>query len=120
MKTIGSYPTLWNILVENDVTRIIAGKQFQPKSGKKDETMNALAEYLRVYTYAESLNMGIIDLGAGEFALIGVHNSVDTFVDIMNRELRIRDLIEDFVELYADDEVFHSSSTPGVDPEAYF
>ena len=35
----------------------------------------------------------IIDLGTGEYALIGVHHSVESFIEIMNRENRVSDLI---------------------------
>ena len=61
------------------MTRMIACMRFQPKSGKTDEMMKAIAEYIRDYPFTKSLRMGIIDLGTGEFALIGVHNSVDAF-----------------------------------------
>ena len=31
----------------------------------------------------------IIDIGEGELAPIGVHHSVDSFIDIMNRDNRV-------------------------------
>ena len=99
--------------------RMIACMRFQPKSGKTDEMMKAIAEYNRDYPFTESLHMGIIDLGTGEFALIGVHNSVDAFVDIMNRDLRISEIMREFVEPYEDGEAFHSFSGPEVDLKLY-
>jgi hypothetical protein len=90
-----------------------------PKSGKTDEMMKEIAEYIRYYPFTESLHMGIIDLGTGEFALVGVHKSVDAFVDIMNRDVRISELMREFVEPYEDGEAFHSFSGPEVDLEAY-
>ena len=101
------------------MTRMIACMRFQPRSGKADELMKAIAEYNRDYPFTESLHMGIIDLGTGEFALIGVHNSVDAFVDIMNRDVRISEIMREFVEPYEDGEAFHSFSGPEVDLKVY-
>ena len=41
--------------------------------------MKAIAEYIRDYPFLESYT-SILDLGTGEFALIGIHKSVDVFV----------------------------------------
>ena len=100
LKTIGSSYRLPHLGVESDMTRMIACMRFQPKSGKTDEMMRAVAEYIRDYPFTESLHIGIIDLGTGEFALIGVHYSVDAFVDIMNRDVRISEIMREFVEPY--------------------
>ena len=119
LKTIGSYPKLPHLAVESDMTLMIACMRFQPRSGKTDELMKAIAEYNRDYPFTESLHMGIIDLGTGEFALIGVRNSVDAFVDIMNRDVRISEIMRKFVEPYEDGEAFHSFSGPEVDLKLY-
>ena len=92
------------------MTRMIACMRFQPKNDKADEMMKAVAEYIRDYPFTESLHMGIIDLGTGEFALIGTHNGVDAFVNIMNRDVRISEIMREFVEPYEDGEAFHSFS----------
>ena len=63
--------------------------------------------------------MGIIDLGTGEFALIGAHNGVDAFVNIMKRDVRISEIMREFVEPYEDGKAFHSFSGPEVDLKAY-
>ena len=86
LKTIGSSYRLSHAFAESDLTLMIACMRFQTKSDKADEMMKAVAEYIRDHPFTESLHMDIIDLGTGEFALIGVHNSVDAFVDIMNRD----------------------------------
>ena len=39
----------------------------------------------------------IIDLGDGEFALIGVHHSIDSFIDIMNRDNRVSQILREYV-----------------------
>ena len=54
----------------------------------------------------------IIDLGTGEYALIGLHHSVDNFIDIMNRDNRVSDLMRLYVHPYEDGESFHLFSAP--------
>ena len=63
--------------------------------------------------------VSIIDLGTGEYALIGLHHSIDTFVDIMNRDNRVSDMLREFVDPYEDGESFHSFSGPVVNYNDY-
>ena len=100
------------------MTRMIACMCFQPKSGKTDEMMKAIAEYIRDYPFGGK-HHAIIDLGTGEYAFIGVHNSVDDFIDIMNRDNRTSDLMRKYVEPYEDGESFHSFSGPEIDLKSY-
>ena len=119
LKTIGSSHRLPHAVAESDMTRMIACMRFKPKNGKADEMIKAIAEYNRDYPFTESVHMVIIDLGTGEFALIGVHNGVDAFVNIMNRDVRISEITREFVEPYEDGEAFHSFSGPEVDLKTY-
>ena len=91
---------------------------FKPKEGEVDAMFKALAEYIRDYPFGGK-HHAIIDLGTGEYALIGVHNSVDDFIEIMNRDNRVSDLMRQFVEPYEDGEAFHSFSGPEVDLKSY-
>ena len=61
----------------------------------------------------------IIDLGIGEYALIGVHQSVESFIEIVIRENRVSDLMRLYVEPYEDGESFHSFSGPVVNYDDY-
>ncbi len=92
--------------------------KFKPKEGEVDAMFKALAEYIRDYPFGGK-HHAIIDLGTGEYALIGVHNSVDDFIEIMNRDNRVSDLMRQFVEPYEDGEAFHSFSGPEVDLKSY-
>ena len=85
--------------------------RFKPREGEVDAMFKALAEYIRDYPFGGK-HHAIIDLGTGEYALIGVHNSVDDFIEIMNRDIRVSDLMRQFVEPYEDCEAFHSFSGP--------
>ena len=92
--------------------------KFKPKEGEVDAMFKALAEYIRDYPFGGK-HHAMIDLGTGEYALIGVHNSVDDFIEIMNRDNRVSDLMRQFVEPYEDGEAFHSFSGPEVDLKSY-
>ena len=63
--------------------------RFKPKAGQAEDLFKAYAEYVRDYPFDDIMHK-IIDLGDGEFALIGIHHSVDSFIDIMNRDNRWR------------------------------
>ncbi len=61
----------------------------------------------------------IIDLVTGEYTHIGLHHSVDSFIDIMNRDNRVSDLMRLYVHPYEDGESFHSFSGPVVNYNDY-
>mgnify|MGYP001597565902 FL=1 len=92
--------------------------RFRPKTGQADALFEAFAKYVRDHPF-DDIHHGIIDLGTGEYALIGVHHSVDSFIGIMNRDNRVSDLMRQFVEPYDDGESFHSFSGPEVDLDLY-
>ena len=66
--------------------------RFHAKAGQEEALFKAFAEYMRDYPFDDIMHH-IIDLGTGEYALIGVHHSVESFIEIMNRENRVSDLI---------------------------
>ena len=87
--------------------------RFKPKAGKAGVLFKAYAEYVRDYPFDDIMHK-IIDLGDGEFALIGIHHSVDSFIYIMNRDNRVSQMLREYVEPYEDGEKFHSFSGPVV------
>ena len=68
---------------------------------------------------SDDIMHNIIDLGTGEYALIGVHHSVESFIDIMNRDNRVSDVFRLYIEPYEDGESFHSFSGPVVNYNDY-
>ena len=61
----------------------------------------------------------IFDLGTGEYALIGAHHSVESLIEIVNRENRVSDLMRLYVVPYEDGESFHSFSDLVVNYDDY-
>ena len=59
--------------------------RFKPKAGQAEALFKAYAEYVRDYPFDDIMHK-IIDLGNVEFALIGVHHGVDSFIVFMNRD----------------------------------
>mgnify|MGYP004282613013 FL=1 len=92
--------------------------RFRPKAGMAEDLFKAYAEYVRDYPFDDIMHK-IIDLGDGEFALIGVHHSVDSFIDIMNRDNRVSQMLREYVEPYQDGECFHSFTGPVVNCDDY-
>ena len=92
--------------------------RFKPKAGKAEALFRAFAEYVRDYPFDDIMHE-IIDLGDGELALIGVHHSVDSFIEIMNRDNRVSEMMRQFVEPYDDGESFRSFSGPVVNCNDY-
>ena len=100
------------------VAGMINCMRFRPVEGRADDMFKAMAEYIRDYPFDDILH-AVINLGDGEYALVGVHHSVDSFVAIMNRDNRVSDLMRQYVVPYDDGESFHSFSGPTVDLNAY-
>ena len=92
--------------------------RFKPKEGKTEALFKGFAEYKRAYRFEDIMHQ-IIELGTGEYALVGVHHSIDSFVDIMNRDNPISVMLREYIEPYDDGESFHSFSGPVVDCNIY-
>ena len=92
--------------------------RFRPKAEQAEALFKAYAEYVRDYPFGDIMHK-IIDLGDGEFALRGVHQSVDSFIDIMNRDNRVSQMMRQYVEPYDDGDSFHSFSGPVANCDDY-
>ncbi len=92
--------------------------RFRPQEGKAEALFKAFAEYTRDYPFDDIMHH-IINLGEGEYALIGVHHSVESFMAIVNREKRVSEMMRAYVEPYEDGEAFHSFSGPVVSHNDY-
>ena len=73
---------------------------------------------MKDYPFEDIMNY-IFDLGTGEYARVGVHQSVESLIKIVNRENRVSDLMRLYVEPYEDGESFHSFSGPVVNYDEY-
>ena len=71
--------------------------RFKPRATKAEALFKAYAEYVWDYPFDDIMHK-IIDLGDGEFTLIGIHQSVDSFIDIMNRDNRVSQMVRQYVE----------------------
>lgn len=92
--------------------------RFRLKEGQAEALFKAFAEYTRDYPFDDIMHH-IINLGDGEYALVGVHHSVESFMTIVNRENRVSEMMREYVEYYEHGEAFHSFSGPVVDHKDY-
>lgn len=93
--------------------------RFRPKEGQADIMFKSLAKYIDEYPYENCIHYGVIDLGTGEYALFCVWETVDAFIDVMNRDIKTSELMHEYVEPYEDGESFHSFSGPDIDLTSY-
>ncbi|MGB1152575.1 MAG: hypothetical protein ACPG4F_00265 [Paracoccaceae bacterium] len=93
--------------------------RFRPKEGQADRMFKALAEYINEYPYENCIHHGVIDLGTGEYAFFCVWETIDAFIDVMNRDLKTSDLMREYVKPYDDGDSFHSFSGPDIDLKSY-
>ena len=93
--------------------------RFRPKEGQADILFKALAKYIDEYPYENCIHYAVIDLGTGEYALFCVWETVDAFIDVMNRDLKTSELMREYLEPYEDGEAFHSFSGPDIDLTSY-
>ena len=100
------------------MTQMINCMRFRPVERQVVDMFKAMAEYIRDFPFDDIMH-AVIDLGDGEFALIGVHHSVDSFVEIMNRDNRVSDLMRKYVVPYEDDESLYSFFGPKADLNSY-
>tara|TARA_X000001036_G_C20153979_1_gene592578 strand:- start:193 stop:372 length:180 start_codon:yes stop_codon:yes gene_type:complete len=50
----------------------------------------------------------ITDLGTGEYDLIGLHHSIKSFIEIINRDNLVSDLMRTYAQPYKEGDSFHS------------
>ena len=104
--------------MEKYMAGMINCMRFHPKGGQEEALFKAFAEYTRDYPFDDIMHH-IIYLDTGEYALIGVHHSVESFIEIMNTDNRVSDMMRLYVEPYEDGESFHSFSGPVINYRDY-
>ena len=91
--------------------------RFIPKDGNEE---TAFKEIAKIYnTLDGALEKRLIRLGDGEYASIIIWKSMDEFLDVLNRDIRLIDVLRPLVKSYNDGEKFHSFSGPTVDLSMY-
>ena len=94
---------------------IVNCMKFRPKEGCKEELFSALSDYVKKYPLDKAINWYIIDIDDGEYAHVAIWETVDDFMDVVNRDVRFSDSMRPYVQPYEDGEDFHSFSGPSVD-----
>ena len=66
-----------------------------------------------------ALHTAIINLDDGEYASIVVWESMEAFLEVLNREITLVDVLRPYVDAYDDGEDFHAISGPAIDLSVY-
>ncbi len=91
--------------------------RFKPKNGHEKSIFNEIS---KIYgTLDGALEKRLVALNSGEYASVIIWKSLDEFLDVLNRDVRLIDVLKPYVEPYEDGEDFHSFSGPTVDLSTY-
>ena len=91
--------------------------RFRPKEGCEE---HAFIEISKIYkTLDGALEKRLIALNDGEYASVIVWKSLETFLEVLNRDVRLIDVLRPHVQPYEDGEDFHAFSGPTVDLGTY-
>ena len=91
--------------------------RFRPKKGC--ETI-IIQETSKIYkTLDGALEKRLVELGEGEYASVIVWKSMDAFLEVLNRDVRLIDVLRPHVEPYDDGQEFHAFSGPSVELSAF-
>ena len=87
--------------------------RFKPKVGCEPIIFK---ETSKVYkTLDGALEKRLVALNDGEYASVIVWKSMDAFLEVLNRDVRLIDILRPHVDPYDDGEDFHAFSGPSVD-----
>ena len=94
--------------------------RFKPKKGLEEECFKALSDYEAKYPLDKRVAAYMLDIDDGEYVSIAVWETVDDFMDIVNRDVRWSDCMRPYLETYEDGEQYHSFSGPDIDIHNFF
>ena len=89
--------------------------RFKPKKGLEKDCFKAVSDYETKYPLDKRVAGYMLDIDNGEYVSIGVWETVDDFMDVVNRDERWSDCMRPYLETYEDGEQYHSFSGPNVD-----
>ena len=91
--------------------------RFIPKDGREETVFKEIAKIYN--TLDGALEKRLVRLGDGEYASVIIWKSMDEFLAVLNRDIRLIDVLRPLVKSYNDGENFHSFSGPTVDLSMY-
>ena len=91
--------------------------RFRPIQGCEEDVFREIS---RIYkTLDGALEKRLVALDQGEYGSVIIWKSVDHFVEVLNRDVRLIDVLKPYVNPYDDGEYFHAFSGPTVDLSSY-
>ena len=87
--------------------------RFTPKDGCEELIFRETAKIYK--TLDGALNKQLVALNEGEYASVIIWKSLDDFLEVLNRDIRLIDVLRPYVKQYSDGEDFHAFAGPTVD-----
>ena len=91
--------------------------RFIPKDECKELIFKEISKIF--LTLNGALEKRLVALNDDEYATIIIWKSVEEFLEVLNRDIRLIDVLRPYVKTYDDGENFHSFSGPTVDLSMY-
>ena len=91
--------------------------RFKPKDGYEEIVFKETSKIYK--TLDGALEKRLVRLDEGEYASVIVWKSMDDFLEVLNRDVRLIDVLRPYVKPYDDGEDFHAFSGPTVDLSMY-
>ena len=91
--------------------------RFIPKDECKELIFKEISKIF--LTLNGALEERLVALNDDEYATVIIWKSVEEFLEVLNRDIRLIDVLRPYVKTYDDGENFHSFSGPTVDLSMY-
>ena len=91
--------------------------RFRPKSGCEELIFKEISKIYK--TLDGAIEKRLVTLDDGEYASIILWKTMDDFLEVLNRDVRLIDVLKLHVESFEDGEDFHSFSGPTVDLSSF-
>ena len=87
--------------------------RFKPKNGSEELIFKEISKIYK--TLDGAIEKRLVTLNGGEYASIILWKTMDDFLEVLNRDVRLIDVLKPHIEPFEDGEDFHSFSGPTVD-----
>tara|TARA_B100000902_G_C26566672_1_gene554516 strand:- start:156 stop:482 length:327 start_codon:yes stop_codon:yes gene_type:complete len=87
--------------------------RFKPKNGSEELIFKEISKIYK--TLDGAIEKRLVTLDDGEYASIILWKTMDDFLEVLNRDVRLIDVLKPHIEPFEDGEDFHSFSGPTVD-----
>ena len=94
--------------------------RFRPKTDCEEIVFQLIADrFFLNQPPAGLIDVSLVNNTVGEYTLIAQWENIEVFIELVNADVRIIDILRPYVIPYEDGEYFHSWSGPSIDLESF-